>query len=54
MLRITITETATEQSWTLEGRLRERFPSDGQLLDYLWFGILDREFARRPEFEPAA
>jgi hypothetical protein len=35
----------------MEGALRERFPVDNVLVDYQWFGILEREFRTRPEFE---
>lgn len=38
--------------WRKEGRLRERFPLDGGLLDYLWFGQLEHEFQPRSEYEP--
>jgi len=38
--------------WRLEGRLRERCLCDGRRLDYLWFGQLRSEFARRPDLDP--
>lgn len=39
--------------WREEGRLRERFASEGGFLDYLWFGVLEQEFQTRPQHEPA-
>lgn len=38
--------------WTLEGRLRERFLCDGELIDYEWYAILAREFRRTPALDP--
>jgi RimJ/RimL family protein N-acetyltransferase len=41
--------TMEKLGWKLEGIMRERFPLDGERLDYRIFGMLRTEFAIHPE-----
>jgi RimJ/RimL family protein N-acetyltransferase len=38
--------------WTQEGRLRERFLCGKERVDYLWMGLLKRDFKTIPAYEP--